>query len=215
MARRGVSDDEILAAIEALVAREVEPQSRLIRQELGNTGDYSRIQGVLENWRGQRAEQRSITVPDIPDTVNRTLQAIWPTAYKAADDLLETKRTALEGERLRYEQDRTEMLEEISGLENTRDTLEATAEAHAAELQRLRQELEQARRDLAASEAKAQTLAQQLDTIRSEQQGTLTTLQDWMERAATAEAELKARQTVAAPKKSSQRKRRQSSEPTE
>lgn len=197
---RGVSEDEILEAIERIAGREVEPQTRLIRAELGNTGDYSRIQAVLERYRAECTEQRSIAVPDVPEIVTRALQAVWPTAYKAADDLLEARRNAFEAERILYEQGRAEMMEEISRLENTRNTLEAAAEAQEAELQGLRQELEQSRRDLAASTARAQTLEQQIDTIRTEQQTTLATIQEWMQRATTAEAQLQATQT-AAPKK--------------
>ncbi|MDH3603232.1 MAG: DNA-binding protein [Candidatus Tectomicrobia bacterium] len=47
---------------------------------------------VLDRWKSERTEQRSIAVPDVPDTLTRALQAVWPTAYRAADDLLEARR---------------------------------------------------------------------------------------------------------------------------
>ena len=136
-----------------------------------------------------------------------------------------------EPERLRYERPQADRLEDISALENAGDTLEAQAQAHAAEFQRLREELEQTRRDLAAdrativelrseagrlreharakiaAETQAQTLEQQLETIRTDQQVTTAKLEDWIQRATIAETELKAMPSPA-PKKAAARKSR-------
>ena len=170
MPRRGVPDEEIHLAIEQIADRGEEPQTRQIRIELGNRGDYSRIQAVLDKWRAERGEQRPIVVPDIPDAVSRALQVIWSTAYKAADDLLETKRTALETERSQFEGRHAEMMQEIAQLEAQRNTAEALAEDRERESHALREELEHVRRDLAADRATLAELRRSFTQLGEEKQ---------------------------------------------
>ena len=57
MPRTGITEPQILAAIEALQGRGEVVSKITVRKELGDTGSYGTISAFLQRWREQRAQE--------------------------------------------------------------------------------------------------------------------------------------------------------------
>jgi len=57
MPRTGITEPQILAAIEALQGRGEAVSKITVRKELGDTGSYGTISAFLQRWREQRAQE--------------------------------------------------------------------------------------------------------------------------------------------------------------
>lgn len=96
MARPGVTDPQILAAIEALRTRG-EPITKLtVRQELGNTGSYGTISAFLQRWREAQPPQPPDPVaPAIPEAILPLFARAWASARTLAQTELAQQREAM------------------------------------------------------------------------------------------------------------------------
>ena len=80
MPRTGITEAQILAAIEALQGRGEVVSKITVRKELGDTGSYGTISAFLQRWREQRAQEAPVESSPIPEPV----QALFAKAWSAA-----------------------------------------------------------------------------------------------------------------------------------
>lgn len=99
MPRTGISNDEILKAIEALEADGESITRTSIRRQLGDTGSFTTISAFLKTWRGNKAAGEA---PEEPQAVPASIQAlflkVWAAAHAAAQMELSTLREAIDQE---------------------------------------------------------------------------------------------------------------------
>lgn len=191
MARSGVSREDVAAAIDCLLSNGDNPTNDAIRQTLGNTGSYSTINRLRQDIMAERDATSVTPVPELPESVSgvggRLLRLVWEEACAQAAAAREVERRAFEEQKAVFEAQQTEMLGEIERLEQALEASDATSERHAAETSAAQASAQQTARELSAAEATIATLREELTHLR----GAGTRLESWMERATTAEAELK------------------------
>lgn len=106
---RGVTQDQVTHAADALLARGERPTIEKVRAELG-TGSPNTLLRLLDVWwaelAGRLAAQARAQLPDIPETVQRAMMTLWSEAvvatrqetearYKEREQALEARETAL------------------------------------------------------------------------------------------------------------------------
>lgn len=130
MPRKGLSNEDILKAIEAVLARR-EPITRTsIRHELGDTGSYTTISAVLKTWRESVANGAppEESLP-IPANIQALFLKVWAAAHTSAQAELSTLREAIDQEsvalRMGFEKASAENDEIIRILEFEKSTLES------------------------------------------------------------------------------------------
>jgi chromosome segregation ATPase len=95
MPRTGITEAQILAAIEALQARGEVVSKITVRKELGDTGSYGTISAFLQRWREQRAQESPAEILPIPDPVQALFAKAWSAAQGLAQAELAPQREAL------------------------------------------------------------------------------------------------------------------------
>jgi endonuclease/exonuclease/phosphatase (EEP) superfamily protein YafD len=95
MPRTGITETQILAAIEALQARGEAVSKITVRKELGDTGSYGTISAFLQRWREQRAQEAPVELQPIPDPVQALFAKAWSAAQALAQAELAPQREAL------------------------------------------------------------------------------------------------------------------------
>ena len=97
MPRIGITEQQILAAIEALQAKGDNVSRITVRRELGDTGSFGTISAVLQRWReSQQQSQESLNaLQPIPDSVQSLFAKAWSTAQAVAQAELVPQREAL------------------------------------------------------------------------------------------------------------------------
>jgi DNA repair exonuclease SbcCD ATPase subunit len=95
MPRTGITEPQILAAIEALHARGEAVSKITVRKELGDTGSYGTISAFLQRWREQRAQEAPAESLPIPDPVLALFAKAWAIAQGQAQAELAPQREAL------------------------------------------------------------------------------------------------------------------------
>lgn len=130
MPRKGLSNEDILKAIEALLAR-CEPITRTsIRHELGGTGSYTTISAFLKTWRESVANEAppEESLP-IPTNIQALFVKVWAAAHSSAQAELSTLREAIDQEsvalRMGFDKASAENDEIIRILEFEKSTLES------------------------------------------------------------------------------------------
>lgn len=95
MPRTGITEPQILAAIEALQTRGEAVSKITVRKELGDTGSYGTISAFLQRWREQRAQEAPAESLPIPDPVQTLFAKAWTTAQGQAQAELAPQREAM------------------------------------------------------------------------------------------------------------------------
>ena len=97
MPRIGITEQQILAAIEALQAKGDNVTRITVRRELGDTGSFGTISAVLQRWReNQQQPQESLNaLLPIPESVQTLFAKAWSTAQAVAQAELVPQREAL------------------------------------------------------------------------------------------------------------------------
>ena len=95
MPRTGITEPQILAAIEALHARGEAVSKITVRKELGDTGSYGTISAFLQRWREQRAQEAPAESLPIPDPVLALFAKAWAIAQGQAQAELAPQRETL------------------------------------------------------------------------------------------------------------------------
>jgi len=100
MAKRGIPEDEIFQAADALLAAGERPTTDKVRAALGR-GSPNSVAPVLERWWTQVAGRlhRRLTLPDVPEAVGAAFAQAWEVALAAgqahAEALVAPERAAL------------------------------------------------------------------------------------------------------------------------
>lgn len=143
---RGITQDQVDQAADAIVALGERPTVEKIRQHLG-TGSPNTVTRMLELWRqglSERLRQASL-LPELPDAVGQAMTALWAQALQHARTQAQQ---ALQAEREALQRATTELDARAS---------EQTTQRAAAEADRA-QALEAAK--LAAARAEVQNASQ-------------------------------------------------------
>jgi hypothetical protein len=152
VARPGVAAERIVEIIKELEAQGQEATVTTVRKRLGNTGSYSTIGAVLSDWRERKAGQDRPSVPEAPELVRLLSHRVWEEAWSGAMKTYEPERQAFARERQESERTKAEMLAEIArleaDLETERNASAQATQAHAAERDGLREEVQNVRASL-------------------------------------------------------------------
>lgn len=116
MARQGVTEQEITEAAESL-AQAGQPVTVSAVRDLLGTGSYSTINQHLAKWRDANTGRKADGVPDMPESIGRTMRQLWGVAWNEAQDGIKAEREALEAARREMERERHDMAAEIARLE--------------------------------------------------------------------------------------------------
>lgn len=154
---RGVTQDLVTKAADALLARGERPTIEKVRAELG-TGSPNTLLRLLEVWwselAGRLAAQARAELPDIPDAVQRAMMTLWSEAVVATRQDTETRYSERE-----------------QGLQARETTLQAQLEQVAAQetaqqqaLLLVRHECEAAKADLVNERRRSDDLQRSLAT---------------------------------------------------
>lgn len=110
--RRGITQDQVNAAADALVAAGDKPTVEKVRVALG-TGSPNTVIRMLDTWRSGLAErlQNVLQLPELPLEVGQAMTALWQLAIGHADRLLQIRmaedQAALTANKARLDQERT------------------------------------------------------------------------------------------------------------
>ena len=151
MGRPGITREQVFETADAIAREGVTPTVMAVRKRLGG-GSPNNITKWLSEWKAQNETTRIETLPPFPEPVEAAMRQVWGTAWKGAQEQLESEREALSTARKEIERERSEMLSEITRLDGeveaartqTRDTdkaLDDTRRAHdetRAELREIR-----------------------------------------------------------------------------
>ena len=179
MARPGITYDEVIAAIDALLASGEEPTIQRIREHLG-TGSPNTIHRHLVTWRASRpVEQRK--APELPAELQAAL--VKEIERQAAEARTDVERSLVEAQKEAATLAKAgEELEELNGtLEEQNEALAAEKERQAAlanerhdeieelkiNLDRERKAAEEARIQVAQGRNKIEALDKQADELRT------------------------------------------------
>lgn len=178
--RRGITQEQVNAAADALVAAGDKPTVEKIRQALG-TGSPNTVTRMLDTWRGTLAQrlQEVIKLPDVPPEVGQAFAEIWRLAVAHAEALARTALTEEQNALFAAQTDLTQerKLWEIALTEAQANMAEnsaklAQAEVQLRERQTLVEQLEAQRRDLMQQRDRLQAQLEQqrveLDALRAE-----------------------------------------------
>jgi chromosome segregation ATPase len=116
---RGITQDQVNAAADAILGAGENPTVEKVRAELG-TGSPNTVTRMLDVWRGQLGERlrRLSTLPELPTPVGQAMMSLWQLATEHASQ-------AIAG---RFAEERT-------ALETARNTLAAERQTWAARLE--------------------------------------------------------------------------------
>lgn len=179
MARPGITYDEVIAAIDAILASSEEPTIQRIREHLG-TGSPNTIHRHLVAWRASRpVEQRK--APELPAELQAAL--VKEIERQAAEARTDVERFLVEAQKEAATLAKAgDELEELNGtLEEQNEALAAEKERQAAlanerhdeieelkgDLDRERKAAEEARIQVAQGRNKIEALAQETDDLKA------------------------------------------------
>jgi DNA repair exonuclease SbcCD ATPase subunit len=154
--RKGITQEQVNAAADAIVSAGENPTVEKIRQALG-TGSPNTVTRMLDTWRGTLAQrlQEVIKLPDVPPEAGQAFAEVWRLALAHAETLarlaLTEEQNALFAEQTSLTQERK--LWEIALAEAHTSTAEhftklTLAESQLSERQTLVDQLEAQRSDL-------------------------------------------------------------------
>ncbi|KZC24023.1 integrase [Rhodanobacter thiooxydans] len=110
--RTGISQEQVNAAADALVAAGNKPTVEKVRAALG-TGSPNTVTRMLDTWRSGLAErlQKVLHLPELPPEAGQAMTALWQLAIEHAERLLQARmaadRAALAANETRLTEERT------------------------------------------------------------------------------------------------------------
>jgi vacuolar-type H+-ATPase subunit I/STV1 len=116
MARAGISQEQVIEAIETLMQAGHPVTVSSVRDHLGS-GSYSTISTHLAKWREANDNRKTPDYPDMPDNVDKAFRQVWAMAWKNAQETIQAEREALAAARKQMEQEQRDMEAEITRLE--------------------------------------------------------------------------------------------------
>lgn len=116
MGRPGITREQVFEAAGAIAHEGTTPTVMAVRKRLGG-GSPNNITKWLGEWKAQNETMRIEALPPIPEPVESAMRQVWGSAWKGAQDQLESEREALSAARKEIERERAEMLAEIARLD--------------------------------------------------------------------------------------------------
>lgn len=122
--RTGITQDQVNAAADALVAAGDKPTVEKVRAALG-TGSPNTVTRMLDTWRGGLAErlQKILELPELPTEAGQAMTALWQLAVEHADRLLKARmaedRAALSANEARLDEERARWAATLAEAETT------------------------------------------------------------------------------------------------
>lgn len=115
MPRPGLTDEQLLAAVEELVNTGQAVTVSAVREKLG-TGSFSTINAFLSKWKAQvQVEQ---TIPTMPEAVAHYAKGFWSVAYQSAQESVKLERQGLDQAKQAFTLEKQELEAEIARLES-------------------------------------------------------------------------------------------------
>lgn len=180
--RKGITQEQVNAAADALVAAGDKPTVEKIRQALG-TGSPNTVTRMLDDWRGTLAQRLRdvIQLPDVPPKAGQAFAEVWRLAVTQAETIARTTLTEEQNALFAAQTDLTQERKvwEIALTEAQATAADITAKLAQAEVQLrerqiLMEQLEAQRLDLMQQRDRLQMqLGEQrveLDALRIERQ---------------------------------------------
>jgi hypothetical protein len=209
---RGVTQDQVTRAADALLARGERPTIEKVRAELG-TGSPNTLLRLLEVWWAELAErlaaQARAELPDIPEAVQRAMMTLWSEAVVATRQDTETRYSERERGLQARETSLRAQLEQVAAQEAAQQQAlilsQRECEAAKADLinerrriDDLQQSLAAALRSLAEAQATVAALRQAGEeaqkTFRADRERAEATEQRWLREVDRAREEAKSAQ---------------------
>ena len=174
MANKGVTQEQVNHAADALVAAGERPTVERIRAFLG-TGSPNTVTRLLEGWwqaLGGRltAQQAKLALPDAPETVVALASQLWEQAVLVARENamadVTADREALERDRTALAAERERMQQALTAQQTAVDTAQqalAITKARLADIQQLAEQRAQQIQDLTQQRDALQTRGERLD----------------------------------------------------
>ncbi|MDW2981748.1 DNA-binding protein [Rhodanobacter sp. KK11] len=173
---RGITQDQVNAAADAILGAGENPTVEKVRAELG-TGSPNTVTRMLDVWRGQLGERlRQLSaLPDLPTPVGREMMGLWQLATEHASQAIAGRfaeeRAALESVRSALATERQEWTARLEAAETDRARTQAAkdlAEHACTTLDAQLQDSHALRADLAQQRNRLQV---QCDQLIAELQG--------------------------------------------
>jgi len=194
--RTGITQDQVNAAADALVAAGDKPTVEKVRAALG-TGSPNTVTRMLDTWRGGLAArlQNVLQLPKLPLEVGQAMTALWQLAVDHAERLIQarmaTERAALAANEVRLGEERarwTTMLAEAETDVAKARTRQELAEHACANLDSQLRDSHALREDLVQQRDRLQTLvdrqASELEALQIERSARLALADQERERTA-------------------------------
>lgn len=195
---RGVQQEEVWAAADALIAAGERPTIERVRLKIGR-GSPNTVSPMLEAWFATLGPRLGVALAGAqaeegaPKELRQALDRVWAAAVVAARDeadrALEPERDRLAQHGLRLDIARQELLQREAALTERGIALEHALELTKAQLRDQTVQLEKAGRDLEQARASLANLVQERDAGRrqfDEQLGALTQERERLEQRASA-----------------------------
>ncbi|GLQ99262.1 DNA-binding protein [Dyella mobilis] len=164
--RKGITQEQVSAAADALVAAGDKPTVEKIRQALG-TGSPNTVTRMLDAWRGTLAQrlQEVIKLPEVPPEAGQAFAEVWRLAIAHADVLAQA---ALTEERNTLFASQSDLAQERKVWEIALAEAQANVTEHAA--QRVQAETQLRERQVLVDQMEAQRvdLVQQRDRLQAQ-----------------------------------------------
>ncbi len=138
MGRPGISQQEVFEAADSLFQEGQSISVNAVRDRLG-AGSYSTIGAHLANWREENDAKKLPDVPEPPPAVITAVRQLWSVAWHEAQARLKVERDAFEAATRQMDQERKDMVAEITSLEDS-------GRKHEAEILRLTDQLTEGQR---------------------------------------------------------------------
>jgi chromosome segregation ATPase len=176
---RGITQDQVSAAADALVTAGERPTVEKIRAQLG-TGSPNTVTRMLDTWRGALATRLSqvLALPELPADVGQAFTEVWRLAVTQAGSLAQAalahEQNALLADQSSLTQERKLWdiaLAEAQAQAQSADQARAVADTRLADVQRLVEHQATQLAELAQQrdgfQQRAQQLAEAIDTHKS------------------------------------------------
>jgi uncharacterized phage infection (PIP) family protein YhgE len=167
MARTGITEAQVRAAVAALQARGEKVTPSSVRHELGDTGSFGTINGYLKVIKEEQAKEPEPHPQPVPESVQALFQRAWSLAQATAQAELASEREAVQSEltdlQAKFDEVVMDRDEAIRVVERERDHAEESTTSLAAQLK------EERERTIAQAERIGQLTAQ-FEVLEAERQ---------------------------------------------
>jgi hypothetical protein len=168
----GVTENELFAAADAVLARGERPTYERVRAELGR-GSPARIGALLETWWTQLAQRlaQQLAMPALPTEVSAAVAQLWEAALAAgrahAESLVAPERAALADVVAKADDQVAGARHQVADLEARLQRSEAQSADHYREWRLSEQQVVQLGRDHATLQAAVQELSVRRDALEA------------------------------------------------